>query len=138
MTRAFVSLVTSALLGLCAPVAAADRVKIETERAVVHFDTEDLPRAKMDEFAALVDRGVRDIEAFLRRGPGGTPFEARRITFYVSDRVGISRAGRRSVMLPLTRVRRAEAPYLLAPTLLVSGLLDLGVSEDPGYSFVFA
>ncbi len=112
MTRAFVSLVTSALLGLCAPVAAADRVKIETERAVVHFDTEDLPRAKMDEFAALVDRGVRDIEAFLRRGPGGTPFEARRITFYVSDRVGISRAGRRSVMLPLTRVRRAEAPYL--------------------------
>ena len=27
---------------------------------------------------------------------------------------------------------------LLAPTLLVSGLLDLGVSEDPGYSFVFA
>ena len=112
LTPASVSLVTIALLGLPAQLAAADRVRVETGRAIVYFDSAGLPRSKMEQFARLVDRGVRDIEAFLRRGPGGTPFEARRITFYVSDKVVISRARRSSVMLPLTRVRRDGAPYL--------------------------
>ena len=39
---------------------------------------------------------------------------------------------------PEVRQRRARRAEVLAPTLLVSGLLDLGVSGDPGYSFVFA
>ncbi len=123
--RSLVSLITIALLGLQSQVAAAERVKIETDRAIV-FDSGALARTKMEEFAGRVDRGVRDIEAFLRRGPGGTAFETRRITFYVSDEVRISRAKRHSVMLPLTRVRRDEAPYLHEAThVLVPGRSEM-------------
>jgi hypothetical protein len=86
----------------------ADRVRYDMERATVYFEAGRLTPAEMQRFAGLVDRGIGDIQAYL--GADETP--PGKITFYVSTRVPMSRAFRRTVLLPLERVRSDSAPYL--------------------------
>ena len=109
--------VTLALLALCAPLANAqplgrDRVRYDLERVTVYFQSGRLPAPQMEHFARLVDQGVRDVESYLTRDAAGVQMETARLTFYVSDRVRISRAWRNRVALPLRRVETGSAPYL--------------------------
>ena len=71
-----------------------------------------LTDAEAQAFTELLDQGVRDIETLI--GPSadsaaGTPA---RVRYVVSERIGVSRAFRHTVLLPLERVRTRSAPYL--------------------------
>jgi len=109
--------VTIGLLALGAPLAVAqpsrrDRVRYDLERVTVFFPGDRMPEAQMTQFARLVDQGVRDVESYLTRDAAGVRLETTRLTFFVSDRVPISRAWGRRVALPLRRVETGSAPYL--------------------------
>jgi hypothetical protein len=99
------------LLLLAWPAAAqrgeSDGVRFEKQRAVVVFERGRLSEAQMERFAGLVDRGIRDVERYLGQAPS-----ARRIRFFVGSRVSMSRTVRRTVLLPLERVKNDTAPYL--------------------------
>ena len=88
------------------------RAHRETERTVLEFHADDLSAAEADVFAALVERGVVDIETLV--GPSLPPWARRkdRIRFVVSPRVSISRTYGTTVLLPLERVKTRSAPYL--------------------------
>lgn len=109
--------VTLTLLGVCVPAAVAqpdrhDRVSYDLERVSVHFQTGRMTPPQMEQFARLVDQGVRDVESYLRRDAGGVRLETARLSVYVSDRVRISRSWHNRVALPMRRVQTHSAPYL--------------------------
>jgi hypothetical protein len=98
---------TSTLL-MAADLYPPDRIRIETERATVVFEPGQLAPEAMERFARLVDRGIADITSVL----GAHGDHSGRITYYVSSRIPMSRAFRRTVLLPMERVRTDSAPYL--------------------------
>jgi hypothetical protein len=79
----------------------------EGQHTVSYYEPGVLSDTAMDEFSALLDRGVADIAKF-----AGIPLPERKINYFISDKVDISRARGRSIYLPLDRVRRQAAPYL--------------------------
>ena len=95
-----------------APDSRGGRVRRETERTVLEYHPEDLSAAEGEAFSALIDRGVKDIEALV--GLDLPPWAKRtdRLRFVVSARVPISRTFGTTVLLPLERVRSRSAPYL--------------------------
>jgi len=95
-----------------APASAAERVRYETERAVVEMEPGALGPAEAEAFARLVDRGIADIETLV--GPGVQEPQRRRgrLRYVVSARARMSRTWGRTVVLPLERVRTRSAPYL--------------------------
>jgi hypothetical protein len=79
----------------------------EGEHALVYYESGALSNQAMDEFSALLERGIGDIAKF-----AGITVPEQKISYFVNGRVDISRARRRSVYLPLERVRTRSAPYL--------------------------
>ncbi len=75
-------------------------------RATVWFEAGGLTRREAEEFAALVSRGIRDVERLLGRTT------RTRLRFEVRSDVQISAARGRTIRLPLHRVRAGSAPYL--------------------------
>jgi hypothetical protein len=104
------------LVGMTAAVvsgpAAASRIRYEMPRAVVECDEGALSDREMSAFAALVDRGIVDIETLVEKARPGTTFPQRRLRYVVGRRVRVSRAWRTTALLPLARVRAGTAPYL--------------------------
>jgi hypothetical protein len=99
--------------------AAPERVHYETPRAVVEFDRGALSEGEMKAFAALVDRGIVDIETLVEAARPGTAFPRERLHYVVSRRIHVSRAWRRTALLPLARVKAGTAPYLHETTHLL-------------------
>jgi len=95
----------------------------------VHFEPGALTDPAMDEFAGLVERGVTDIAAF-----AGVPLPDRKISFFVSTKIDISRARGRSIYLPLERVRTHTAPYLHETTHIVAPCEDCPLWMSEGYA----
>jgi len=90
----------------------AVRARQETARAVIEYDVGALGATEVDDFGRLVDHGIAEIESLV--GPS-LPERARRrgrLRYVVSARVGMSRAFRTTILLPLDRVRSRSAPYL--------------------------
>jgi hypothetical protein len=88
------------------------RERITSERAVLVYDPGELDQGQAQAFAGLLDRGVKDVRSLVDPGlPPGLPHPDQ-VRFVVSARVGISRAFRTTVLLPLDRVRNRSAPYL--------------------------
>ncbi|MES1262650.1 MAG: hypothetical protein ABUS49_13030, partial [Acidobacteriota bacterium] len=104
----------------------------DREHTVSYYDAGALPDAAMDEFSALLDRGVEDISKF-----AGVPIPERKITYFISGRIDISRARGRSIYLPLERVRTHAAPYLHETTHILVPCEDCPLWLSEGYaSFV--
>jgi hypothetical protein len=84
----------------------------DTARVTLFFEEGQLSDAQRQEFARLVDQGVRDVGVLLY--PGGVPGRLSRvpITFYVGTPFEISSTRGRTVFLPVERVRNRSAPYL--------------------------
>jgi hypothetical protein len=103
-----------ALLLLCVsddvlvPQVVGNHVRYETARATVSFDAHGLTPEQRERFVRLVDKGIADIESYL----GEAPAERARIAYQVRADIPISRTFRRTVELPLERVRTDTAPYL--------------------------
>jgi hypothetical protein len=102
------------LLGLCGLVAAGslatgepDHVRYQTERATLYFEAGQLTGSQMERFAAMAEQGIADIESFL-----GTRSRPAVITFRIDSEIEMSRAFRRTVWLPMQRVKSDSAPYL--------------------------
>jgi hypothetical protein len=122
-------------------------MRCETERAVVDYDLEGLSTSEQETFARLADRGIADLEEVLfGKSAAAAPAPGTRVRYVVSARVDMSRTFGRTVLLPLSRVRDREAPYLhetvhaLVPTRnrstwLTEGLacyLESWVAENKG------
>jgi hypothetical protein len=84
-----------------------DHVRYQTERATLYFEAGELTGPQMERFAAIADRGIADVESFL-----GTRSDPRAITFRIDNETEMSRAFRRTVWLPIQRVKGDTAPYL--------------------------
>jgi hypothetical protein len=100
---------------LCAPFERTGRwgerrevVRCQTERAVVDFDPQGLDPSEREIFARLADRGVGDLERLLFKDA----VLREPVRFVVSAQVDMSRTFGRTILLPLGRVKRREAPYL--------------------------
>jgi hypothetical protein len=79
----------------------------------VDFDPEDgLLVSEQRAFAGLVERGVADLERVLKVSAPIEPRSGRRLRYVVSRRISMSRTFGRTVLLPSSRVRDGEAPYL--------------------------
>ena len=85
-----------------------EAVRYELPRATVLFERGSLSGEQMERFAGLVEKGIADIETYL----GGAPERRARIVYRVSSTVRMSRAYRRTVLLPMERVQADSAPYL--------------------------
>jgi hypothetical protein len=101
-------------LSLVAPPQAwgGSRARIERPRAVLEYEPGTLEEPQAQAFAGLLDEGVRDIESLLGPSPGAPVDPPVRVRYIVSERIGVSRAFRHTVLLPLERVRSRSAPYL--------------------------
>jgi len=123
-----------------------NRVRLESERAVLEYEGGDLDASEAEAFLKLADRGVADIEALVAPGLPGWARRQEPIRFVVGSRMAISRTRGHTVALPLARVLGRSAPYLhetvhaLVPTRgdrvwLSEGLasyLESWVSENRG------
>jgi len=111
----------ASLLAVSAAVGAGrpERARHETDRAVVEYDAGVLSPVEADEFGRLVDQGIADIEALVAPGLPEWARRRGRLRYVVSARVGMSRAFRSTVLLPLDRVRSRSAPYLHESTHLL-------------------
>lgn len=101
-------------LALMAPpqVRGGPRSRIERPRAVLEYAPGTLSDSEAQAFAELLDQGVRDIEALVGPSPDSAAGPPSRVRYVVSERIGVSRAFRHTVLLPLERVRTRSAPYL--------------------------
>jgi len=95
------------------------RARHETERAVIEYDPGTLSAVEVDEFGRLVDQGIADIESLVAPSLPAWARRGGRLRYVVSARVGMSRAFRSTVLLPLERVRSHSAPYLHESTHLL-------------------
>jgi len=88
-----------------------DRAVFETEHASVAFEPGQLGKEQMERFVGLVERGITDIEKYLG---DGTPLlrPGAKISYRIASDIPMSRSFRRSVLLPLARVKADSAPYL--------------------------
>lgn len=89
-----------------------DHTRYEAERASVYFETGEFTAAEMERFVRLVDRGIGDIEMYLKDGTQQKVGEAPKITYHVRGNIPMSRSFRRTVLLPAERVKQDAAPYL--------------------------
>src|SRR6266478_5425396 len=101
----------------------------EGEHTVAYYDADAMSPQAMDEFSALLDRGVTDIAKFI-----GIPVPERKITYFISGRIDISRARGRSIYLPLDRVQRRAAPYLHETTHILLPCDDCPTWLAEGYA----
>jgi hypothetical protein len=88
------------------------RERITSERAVLIYDPAELHEDQAQSFARLLDRGVKDVRSLVDPGLPPGVHHPDQVRFVVSDRVGISRTFRTTVLLPLDRVRNSSASYL--------------------------
>lgn len=104
----------------------------ERAHTVSYYEPGILTDTAMDEFSALIDRGVQDIATF-----AGVPVPDRKINYFISGKIDISRARGRSIYLPLERVRTRAAPYLHETTHIMVPCEDCPLWLSEGYaSFV--
>jgi hypothetical protein len=92
--------------------AAQDTLRYDGERATVTFEDTSIPAREREEFARLVDRGVRDVEAYLRPAAGSAGLREGRIDYRVGSEAPYAMTRWRTVFLPVARVRDHAAPYL--------------------------
>jgi hypothetical protein len=111
-TSAWTLTVATSLLAGAPRGAETSRAEYREREVTVVFDGGALSEGEMEAFARLVGAGIRDIREHLGRHASGVRLRAEAPTFYVTRRARISRAFRRTVVLPLHRVRDRRAPYL--------------------------
>jgi hypothetical protein len=103
-----------ALLWLYGPGAdgvAAQWLRLDTPRATLYYEDGALTRAQAERFSGLLDKGIGDIEAYLRpAAPGG--LREGRIVYRVGEGLPYSMTRGRNVSLMVERVRTDSAPYL--------------------------
>jgi hypothetical protein len=104
-------------------------VQVDKDRATLWFDAGALSTEQMDEFAALINQGILDIEAFLRVTPADY-----KIRYYISSQTSISHALGRSIFLPLAKVSNKTAPYLHETTHVVAPCTDCPMWFSEGFA----
>lgn len=87
-------------------------VRYQTDRATFYFEAGQLTAQQMERFVAIADRGIADIVIYLGSGLDAARSGPPRITFQISSEIETSRAFRRTILLPMERVKRDSAPYL--------------------------
>jgi len=87
-------------------------VRIDRRAATLWFERGALSSQEMVEFARLANRGIRDIERWLQVPAAPRRARKGKIFYFISNQVEISHARRRTIFLPLFRVRNRSAPYL--------------------------
>ena len=90
---------------------AAGWLRLDTPRATLHYEEGALTLAQAQRFSGLVDKGIGDIEAYLRPAAPGALREGR-IVYHVGEGLPYSMTRGRSVSLMVERVRSDSAPYL--------------------------
>ena len=109
----------------------------EGEHVIAYYEDGAFSPQAMDEFSALLERGVADIAKFTGAPLPDPAAPRRKISYFVSSKVDISRARGRSIYLPLERVRTRSAPYLHETTHILLPCDDCALWLSEGYaSFV--
>jgi hypothetical protein len=90
---------------------AAEWIRLDTPRASLYYEEGTLAPAQAARFSELVDRGIADIEAYLRPAATGGLREGR-IVYRVGRDLPYSSTRGRNVSLMAERVRTDSAPYL--------------------------
>jgi hypothetical protein len=101
------------LASVCATatLAGAEWTRLETPRATLYYEEGALTPAEAARFAQLVEKGIGDIEAYLRPAlPDG--LREGRIVYHVGQDLPYSTTRGRNVSLMVERVRTDSAPYL--------------------------
>lgn len=83
----------------------------EGDRANVSFEPGQLSKEQIERFVSQVERGIKDIESYLNGGARLVRPDAK-ISYRVASDIPMSRSFRRSVLLPMERVKTETAPYL--------------------------
>jgi hypothetical protein len=100
-----------AVLATAATPLAAEWARVETPRATLYYEEGTLTPAEAARFSELVDKGIGDIEAYLRpAAPAG--LRDGRIVYHVGQDLPYSMTRGRNVSLMVERVRTDSAPYL--------------------------
>jgi len=104
------AMVVAALFGAGRP-AVAEWVRVEKPRATLLYEQGSLTPAEASRFSGLLDKGVADVETYLRpAAPGG--LREGPIVYRVGPSLRYSMTRGRTVSLMLERVRSDSAPYL--------------------------
>ena len=90
---------------------AAEWTRLETGRATLYYEDGALTSAQAARFSQLVEKGIGDIEAYLRPAAAGGLREGR-IIYHVGQDLPYSVTRGRNVSLMVERVRNDSAPYL--------------------------
>jgi hypothetical protein len=109
--RALASGALLLLLGTGRDGVAAEWVRLDTPRATLYYEEGALTPAEAARFAGLLDKGIGDIESYLRpAAPDG--LREGRIVYRVGEALPYSMTRGRNVSLMVERVRSDSAPYL--------------------------
>ena len=90
---------------------AAEWIRLDTPRATLYYEEGALTPAQADRFSGLLDKGIGDIESYLRpAAPDG--LREGHIVYHVGPELPYSMTRGRDVSLMVERVRADSAPYL--------------------------
>jgi hypothetical protein len=112
--RAIAAVAGGALLllsGLRADGVAAQWLRLDRPRATLYYEEGALTPEQAARFSDLVDKGIGDIEAYLRPAAPDALREGR-IVYHVGEALPYSMTRGRNVSLMVERVRSDSAPYL--------------------------
>jgi hypothetical protein len=103
--------VVLAFIAMAFTARAGEWIRIDTSRATLYYDDSTLTAAQAARFAERVDKGIGDIESYLRpAAPEG--LREGRIVYRVGQDLPYSTTRGRNVSLMVERVRTNSAPYL--------------------------
>jgi hypothetical protein len=105
------AVIVVALAGAGRPALAADWNSVEMPRATLLYEEGSLTPAEASRFSGLLEKGVADVESYLRpAAPDG--LREGHIVYRVGESLPYSMTRGRTVSLMLERVRTDSAPYL--------------------------
>lgn len=105
------AVMVAALVGAGRPAVAAEWVQVEKPHATLLYEEGSLTPAEASRFSGLLDKGVADVESYLRpAAPDG--LREGPIVYRVGPSLPYSMTRGRTVSLMLERVRSDSAPYL--------------------------
>ena len=90
-------------------------VKYETKRAILWVEKNGLTQKELEEFGALVNQGILDIEKYTGIKFDKKRYQADKLEYFINSKPGIARgiiASKPFIYLPLVRVKEKKAPYL--------------------------
>ena len=104
-------MIVVALVEAGRPALAAEWVRVDRPRATLEYEEGALTSQEAARFSDLLDKGVADVESYLRpAAPDG--LREGRIVYRVGESLPYSMTRGRTVSLMLERVRSDSAPYL--------------------------